>query len=99
MGDLFDSLPTIEIVYCEDCKYSKVFALDSNEEPRRWCRRGLAKAVNDDDYCSWGEIDILDIVYPVGAHFFNPHWQGKTPTEMFGGVWKEIEPNVFERIE
>lgn len=44
-----------ELVRCADCKYSEVYALDSNEEPQRWCKVGLAKAVNDDDYCSWGE--------------------------------------------
>ena len=48
-------VPTIEIVRCKDCKYSNVYLIDSNEEPQRWCKVGLAKAVGDDDYCSWGE--------------------------------------------
>lgn len=48
-------VPTIEIVRCKDCKYSEVYLIDSNEEPQRWCKVGLAKAVDDDDYCSWGE--------------------------------------------
>lgn len=61
-GDVFTrgmsalkSLPTIDIVRCKDCKYSEVYLLDSNGEPQRWCKVGLAKAVGDDDYCSWGE--------------------------------------------
>lgn len=45
----------VEVVRCKDCKYSRVYALDSNEEPQRWCTAGIVKAVDDDDYCSWGE--------------------------------------------
>ena len=47
--------PTIDMVHCKDCKYSRVYALDSYEEPKRWCTVGIVKAVDDDDYCSWGE--------------------------------------------
>ena len=52
---VFSDIPTIDIVRCKDCKYSEVYLIDSNEEPQRWCKVGLAKAVGDDDYCSWGE--------------------------------------------
>lgn len=52
---IMNGVPTIDIVRCKDCKYSRVYALDSNEKPRRWCVRGLVKAVDDDDYCSCGE--------------------------------------------
>ena len=52
---VIDGMPTIEIVRCKDCKYSNVYLINSNEEPQRWCKVGLAKAVSDDDYCSWGE--------------------------------------------
>lgn len=50
-----NNLPTIDMVHCKDCKHSRVYALDSNEEPQRWCVVGIVKAVDDDDYCSWGE--------------------------------------------
>lgn len=52
---ILNETPIIEIVRCKDCKYSEVYLIDSNEEPRRWCKVGLAKAVDDDDYCSFGE--------------------------------------------
>ena len=43
-----------QVVECSECIFSKVYALDSNEKPQRWCKIG-DKAVNDNDYCSWGE--------------------------------------------
>lgn len=92
-----ESISTIDIVHCRGCKYSEINLLDSNEEPQRWCKVGLAKAVNDNDYCSWGEHYAWGDVYPIGAIF--TAWDGQKPAELFGGVWKEIGTNVYERIE
>lgn len=54
---IMNETPTIDIVHCKDCKYSRVYALDSNSEPQRWCVVGIVKAVDDDDYCSWGRVE------------------------------------------
>lgn len=50
-----ESLPTIEIVHCKDCKWCGV-----QNEPEGtcyyWCRNiGVGFAVDEWNYCCWGE--------------------------------------------
>ena len=51
-----ESMPTIDIVHCKDCRLSKVYPADSR---RLECRVCVAythiRLVADDDYCSDGE--------------------------------------------
>ena len=49
-----EALKAPTLVLCKDCRYSRVYAVDSNEEPQRWCKDVYVKAVDDYDFCSWG---------------------------------------------
>lgn len=49
-------LPRIDIVECKECKFSKVYQIDSGEEAVRVCKAYKhMRLVSDDDFCSYGE--------------------------------------------
>ena len=48
--------PLIDIVTCGECKYSKIYALQSDTPMSRWCHKGhFPKEVTDGYYCGDGE--------------------------------------------
>ena len=48
--------PLIELIPCKECKYSKIYALQSDAPIKRWCHRGhFPKEVTDDYFCGDGE--------------------------------------------
>ena len=52
---MFD-IPLIEIITCGECKYSKIYALQSDAPMKRWCHKGhFPKEVTDGYYCGDGE--------------------------------------------
>ena len=63
--DYIDNAPTIEakpVVYCKDCKYSRMYCFGDCEEPVLACcdvdddgTIYCAESVNEYDYCSKGE--------------------------------------------
>lgn len=49
-----------EIVRCKECKRSLTYTMNSNLPISRWCLRFSAPvAVEDDDYCSYGERRMI----------------------------------------
>ena len=56
IGEIADDCPLIEIVTCGECKYSKIYALQSDTPMSRWCHKGhFPKEVTDGYYCGDGE--------------------------------------------
>lgn len=50
--------PLIEIVTCKECKYSKIYALQSDAPMKRWCHKGhFPKEVTDGYYCGDGKTN------------------------------------------
>ena len=48
--------PLIEIVECQECKYCETYAVSNDTPIGRWCHRfSITKAVESDDFCSYGE--------------------------------------------
>ena len=51
-----DNCPLNEIVTCMDCKYCETYAVSNDTPIGRWCHRfSITKAVESDDFCSYGE--------------------------------------------
>lgn len=46
----------IEIVTCEECKYCETYAVSDDTPIGRWCHGfSIIKAVESDNFCSYGE--------------------------------------------
>jgi len=51
-----EDAPSIDIVFCKDCKhYQQTQKGKPFEYHRRYCNRGATRATEPNDFCSYGE--------------------------------------------
>ena len=56
INNIIDFEPSIDIVRCKECMFSKVYQNDSSGVMGRFCEAFTqVRMVSDDDYCSYGE--------------------------------------------